>query len=349
MPAFYPESIKFPKTVKAILEAVVIYTAQILYPEMYDKDPIEALKRVVISDLDAGNEFLLRTQSNYFESLNFKFPITFYQYESREYKLNYNQLAARGEYYSFDLKRKVYAFPNGLTIKMVTLYNHPDDYMRALTVLQNTNANLTRLYSATKFIDYEHNINKILPIPFDIMWEVERGSYTFKFQEYLKTNKLYDVVHTAKINFWDFMLTDYLENLEVNKLIFNMGELNSENNTKITESSEYINIAQRDVSMNLPIYSSILDNSINISVNTTKVYFYFMNPTNELIVENSFTIFPYANHTFEWNEEATILTLTLSDTLQDNTSYDISFIYSFIQSNIPTNYFLYFKTEGSDV
>lgn len=349
MPAFYPESIKFPKTVKAILEALIIYTAQILYPEVYNKDPIEALKRVVISDLDAGNEFLLRTQSNYFESLNFKFPTTFYQFESREYKVDYNQLAARGEYYSFDLKRKVSAFPNNLTIKMVTLYNHPDDYMRALTVLQNTNASLTRLYSATKFIDYEHNINKILPIPFDIFWEVERGSYTFKFQEYLKMNKLYDIVHTAKIKFWDFMLSDYLENLEVNKLIFNMGELNSENNNKIVESSEYINITQVDVNMNQPIYSSIIDNSINIPVTTSNIIFYFMNPVNEIIVENSFTIFPYVNHSFDWNDEANILTVNLSNTLQENTSYDISFVYSFIKTNIPTNYFLYFNTGVSTV
>jgi hypothetical protein len=145
------------------------------------------------------------------------------------------------------------------------------------------------------------------------------------------------------------MLTEYLENLEVNKLILNMGELNSENNIKITESSEYINITQRDASMNEPIYSSIVDNSVNISLNTSKVYFYFMSSTNELIVENSFTIFPYVSHTFEWNEETTILTLTLSDALQENTSYDISFVYSFIQTNSPTNYFLYFKTEGSSV
>jgi hypothetical protein len=344
MPAFYPESIKFPKTVKAIMESVIIYTAQILYPELYGLDPIEALKRVIISDLDAGNEFLLRTQTNYFESLNFKYPVTFYQYENREYKTNYNQLAARGTFYSFELKRNVYAFPNSMTIKMVTIYNHPDDYMRALTVLQNTNANLTRLYSATKFIDYQHNINKIMPIPFDLIWQVEKGSYTFKFQEYLKINKLYDVVHIANINFWDFMLTDYLENLEINNLILNMGELNSDTNTKKDISNEYINIAQKNININEPIYSSVINNSV-IPSDTSKVLFYFMNPVNQLNIENSFTLYPYLSCSFEWNDESNILTVTFNDALSSNTNYEISFIYSFSSDKKIEKYFLYFKTK----
>lgn len=343
MPAFYPESIKFPKTVKAILEATIIYTAQILYPEMYDKDPIEALKRVVISDLDAGNEFLLRTQANYFESLNFKYPITFYQYDNREYKTNYNQFASRGEFYSFDLKRKVSAFPNGLTIKMITLYNHPDDYMRALTILQQTNASLTRLYSATKLIDYEHNINKILPIPFDIFWEVERGAYTFKFQEYLKINKLYDIVHTAKINFWDFMLSDYLENIEVDKLVLTFGELNSDTNTKIDESTDYINIIKTDMSINEPVYASI-GNNTTVPLSTSKILFYFMEETNQLAVENSFVLFPYASHTYTWNDESNILEVTFTEPLTQNTNYEVSFVYGNLLSNTYNKYFLYFKT-----
>jgi len=346
MPAFYPESIKFPKTVKAILEATIVYTAQLFYQEMYAKDPIEALKRIVISDLDAGNEFLLRTQTNYFESLNFKFPITFYQYDSREYKNNNNQFASRGEFYSFDLKRKVQAFPNGLTIKMITIFNHPDDYMRACSFVQDTTASLTRLYSATRFIDYEHNVNKILPIPFDISWEIEKGSYTFKFQEYLKTNKLYDLVHTAKINFWDFMLSDYLENLEVNKLVFTFGELNSDTNTKIEESKDYINILKRDLNINDPVYSSITENSI-VSKETSQILFYFMNQTNELVIENSFIIFPYVEHSFEWNDESNILSLKIKESLTSNTNYEVSFLYQIFSLSRYNKYFLNFKTEDT--
>lgn len=343
MPAFYPESIKFPKTVKAIMEALIIYTAQILYPELYAKDPISALKRVVVSDLDAGNEFLLRTQANYFESLNFEFPITFYQIDNREFKTNYNQIASRGEIYSFDLKRKVSTFPNGLVVKMITIYNHPDDYMRALTILQDTNASLTRLYSATKFIDYEHNINKILPIPFDVVWEVEKGSYTFKFQEYLKINKLYDVVHTAKINFWDFMLSDYLENLEVNNLLLNMGVLNDaivKNNE--LDSSLYINLVKKDMNIYDPIYSSIEEGS-TIDTSTSQVIFYFMKSANEVAFENSFFIFPYVAHSFEWDSESESVIVKFDESLTSITNYEIKFAYIYLNTN-RIDYYLTFKT-----
>ena len=329
MPSFYPESIKFPKTVKAILESLIIHTAQILYPELYILDPIQALSRIVISDLDAGNEFLLRTQTNYFESLNFEFPITFYQIDNREFKTNYNQLISRGQIYSFDLKRMVSGFPNGLTVKMVTLYNHPDDYMRAMTILQNTNASLTRLYSATKFIDYEHNINKILPIPFDLIWEVERGSYTFKFQEYLKINKLYDIVHTAKINFWDFMLSDYLENLETQSLILNIEELKSgENLGSYVRDIFTINMNNSIMDsfrlLNKNIYASILENDI-VKKDVTSITFYFIHEVNQLSVENTFVFFPYIDREFVWNDNSNVMTLNLKDSLILNNSYQIEF------------------------
>ena len=351
MPSFYPDSVQFPKTVKAIMESVIIYTAQILYPDLYIQDPIQALKRIIISDLDAGNEFLLRTQTNYFESLNFEFPITFYQIENREFKTNYNQVISRGEVYSFELKRMVSGFPNGLTIKMITLYNHPDDYMRAITILQNTNASLTRLYSATRFIDYEHNINKILPIPFDLIWEVERGSYTFKFQEYLKINKLYDIVHTAKINFWDFLLSsDYLENFETSNLIFNTDSLNKGN-----VSDEFIkdiitipmNNSNRDTFRLLGknIYSSILEGDI-INSSTTSITFYFKYEVNQLSLENTFILFPYLDREFIWNDNGNELTVKFKQSLSPSTSYEIDF--TVYINDIPEDYSLNFSTREFD-
>jgi len=344
MPSFYPESIQYPKTVKAILESLIIYTAQILYADLFLKDPISALKRVVISDLDAGNEFLLRSQTDYFESMNFEYPVTFYQVDSREYKTNYNQIASRGVVYSFELKRKVSAFPNSLTIKMVTLYNHPDDYMRALSILQMGNASLTRLYSATKFIDYENNINKILPIPYDLTWEVEKGNYTFKFQEYLKINKLYDVVHTAKINFWDFVISEYLESLEINKLILNMGEINdSMQNAKGLDSDNYLNLNSNKLSLSDPVFSSVIEGSM-ISYLTSKVSFHFINSPDQIILENSFAIFPYVKVSFEWDVEGQNLDVTFIDQLDINIEYQITF--NIVYKTNSLLHYLSFRTRG---
>lgn len=344
MPAFYPDSIQFPKTVKAILESLIIYTAQILYPDIYVKDPIMAMKRIVISDLDAGNEFLLRTQTNYFESLNFEFPITFYQIDSREFKTNYNQVASRGEIYSFDLKRKISAFPNGITIKMITVYNHPDDYMRANTILQSTNAKLTRLYSATKFIDYEHNINKILPLPFDLVWEISKGSYTFKFQEYLKINKLYDIVHDAKILFFDFMLSDYLELLETKKLMITVNSITD--NT--IEDSEVINFA-KDIANKYEytidnVQSSLSPDSV-VPTSLEYIEFYFKTSIkNQVQFENEFNLFPYANKDFIWNDDGDMVKINFLDPLSANTKYEVSFNYEISSFRLIFYYTLSFTT-----
>lgn len=345
MPAFYPDSIQFPKTVKAILESLIIYTAQILYPDIYVKDPIMAMKRIVISDLDAGNEFLLRTQTNYFESLNFQFPITFYQIDSREFKTNYNQVASRGEIYSFDLKRKISAFPNGLTVKMITIYNHPDDYMRANTILQSTNAKLTRLYSATKFIDYEHNINRILPLPFDLTWEVSKGSYTFKFQEYLKLNKLYDIVHDAKILFFDFMLSEYLELLETEKLILTVNSINDNS----ISYSEVINFANDIVNKyefgEDNLQSSILNDSVDVSTSLDHIEFYFKKSVvNQVQFENEFNIYPYVNREFIWNTDGDVVQVKLLDLLSSNTKYEIFFNYEILSNRVISYYALNFTT-----
>ena len=81
------------------------------------------------------------------------------------------------------------------------------DYEKALKILRQVTRSLLRL-----FVPIVLN-GVTTQFPINIEMEVTKGEYSFEFEQWLVSNRMFDINHTMRIKFWDFM-TD----AEVNKV-----------------------------------------------------------------------------------------------------------------------------------
>lgn len=340
MPSFFGDSIRYPKVVYAVLESLFTFMADKMYPELFAADPELAIQRFIPTDLDAGTKFAMRDATRNYDTVNFPFPFTAYQYKISEIRNGINQIAARGDVYSFTLKRKIATYPKTMTVKMLSLFDHPDDFYRAQTYLDRFNTSLTRLFAGIKFKDYESNQWVTVAVPFDVQFEFSEGEYVASFEKYLKDNTLYDIVHTAKINYWNFFASDDLEILEVKEFIVNIYD--SYDNLLETFDSGPVN----DPIVTANIEDSEIYDINKIDTHIPGISLTFSQCANEISVEESLTFDPTINYSLEWNDESSEVFIKFLETLQPNTVYKLSLLEALtFHTNQPYNYELTFKTD----
>jgi hypothetical protein len=339
---FYPDTARYPKVVKAVLESFVTQTARLVYPEVYKVEPIKALQRFIPSEID-GSNFNLREATRTFEEINFKFPFTIYNFDLPEVRPGINQVLARGEIYSDILKRKIATYPSTITIKMLSFFSSPDDYFRAYTYMNKYLISLHRYYAGLKFVDYVNNQSKIVGIPYDIKVEFEKGMYVNRFQEYLKINRIYDIVFSAKLNYWDFFGSDVLENLEVKDIILNINEWsNTDPNDNTSSPKGNFRITS---SFDIPMVTTNIDDIDLVDYKIKEIEFKFDKEMDELHIEDSFILQPTVNYILEWSNSSDELTVRFMEPLDKNTDYVISFKTRYYNSPKSFDYSLSFKTE----
>jgi hypothetical protein len=301
---FYQETARYPKVVKAIIDSFITFTSKTLYPELFEKDPLLAMRKFIPTDIDAGGSFALREATRSYDQINFPFPFSIFNFDTFETRTGINQIASRGEIYSEILSRKIATYPCKMRIKVVSFFTNPDDYMRANTYLNSLNISLNRLYAGLKFEEFINNQKKIVGIPYDINLEFEKGSYVNKFQEYLNTNNIYDIVFNANILYWDFFGSDILKNLEVNELIINVNEGN-------ISHSENLETFRIPYSTDEPVITTSIDDQLQeLPYKTSKIVFTFDKAMDELAVESDLYIQPSINYLVNWDETSSIMELT---------------------------------------
>lgn len=343
MSNFYPDTAKYPKVVKAVLESFVTQTARIVYPEIYKVEPIKALQKFIPSEIEGGN-FNLREATRSFEQINFGFPFTIYNFDLPETRSGINQVLARGEIYSDLLKRKIATYPATISIKMLSFFTSPDDYFRAYTYMNKYLISLHRYYAGLKFVDSINNQSKTVGIPYDINIEFEKGAYVNRFQEYLKVNRIYDIVFTAKLNYWDFFGSDVLENLTVEDIILNVNEWSDPENRSLN-SNIGLGSFRIPTNFDVPMVTSSIDDLIEIPKNIKTIIFKFDKEIDELVVEYTLSIAPTFNYQIEWSNNSDQLTIKILEPLEKETNYVIKFKTKYYNAINTYDYSIEFKTE----
>ena len=302
---FYPDNIKFPKMELALVQRVLIYIAQVLYEEEYNADPQAALARLVLSDVDAGEDVMVGDSVEKFKTTSGKFPFTAYAFnESTERSDMLSQTAKGGIFFCPEADNYIRSFPMELEIPMFSFFTTGQDYFQARSLLHRENVGLTRLRVPIII----NGVDTSFPI--DISYDISKGSYASSFEEYLRVNRIWNIRHDVTVLFHDFMIDSDMITLVDNMVM----TLASQDDEGQPVNGETPTIPELPV----VIAASPTDGEQNVSV-SSNIEIHFSKPMNESSVFVS--VHPFISTDKEWNANSTILTLKPISPLSNLTTY----------------------------
>lgn len=338
IPTFYPKWINFPTVVQAITERVLIYIAQVLYEAKTDQEIRETIyNRILLSDIDSGNDTILGDASQFFKTVGGRFPFTAYGIGDREIRTeSSNTFAQRGMIY-IDGVGYILANPAKLFLPMVSFFNRAEDWNIAFTKLISENGALTRLRVPVKFwtTDWSFSID----VGFN---PLTKGSFAGSFEEYLRTNNIWDIQHTVEVSYYEYAIFgskeqalasgvspinilegSFLQGKDtpliypVDDMIVSLVNLYVKNPTTGT-LVESIEIAPNPQ----VILTNPVNKTLNNPVNLSEISIQFDHPMLPSTVEDSFSIIPYVEGIKGWVDlQKTTFKYTITQPLHPNTRY----------------------------
>ena len=294
---YYPDSNRFPKIELALVERVLIYVAHLLYEDEYNSDPQLALKRLVLSDVESGQDVMIGDSIEEFKNTQGQFPFTAYALsESIERTDLLNHTAKGGFIFCKEAHNYVRSFPMELEIPMFTFFNTGEDYFQARSLLHRENVGLTRLRVPIQINGVDTDF------PIDIEQAIGKGAYAASFEEYLRVNRIWDIRHDITVLFHDFMIDDQVISLVDNMVMTLAGKIST-----LPDLPRILEVVPADKSIDVPV-----DVSVQIR---------FSKPINESSVDISLK--PEALFYRSWSSDSTMLTLTNLSNFKPNTVYEV--------------------------
>jgi hypothetical protein len=332
---FYTPSADIPVVQKSVIDVVKIYVCDILYA---NELVATRYHRFILSDIEAGNQFIVRKSIEAFKTSMGKFPFTAYNIgEIEEQKDSTNFFEKSGMYYFDKYNTNVTSLPVTFELQMISMFTSPSDFFYAQTLLYQQSGVLTRLVVPI-LINAQTEYFYV-----NVLWEIGKGGLAFKYEDYEQFGRIYDLVHTMKISMRYFKLLNATI-LPVNDVILSLQNFN--NIGTINPSSiDTIHISDQ------PIINSIVPANgaigINKSSSITSIIITFNTIMNEESVNSFINIYPTIDYTSIWDTNSTILTLSLKNDLSSLTLYTITIIntaVSYWNNNLDSTYTFTFTT-----
>ena len=310
---YYPSNPSYPPLIRAIDSRIALYICEILYG---DEEIEDALKRYVLSDIGAGNPIMLKDKGEIDGLINMSLPFTSYNFNENEL-LNdrRNSTAARAWFYSEQVDSFVKTKPREIEIPMVSFFNEYPDYLRAREILTDVNGLLTRLW--VPLIANEHEIN----VPIDIEFEISKGEYNTAFETWLEKGKINDIVHNMKVKYFDLMLETGgvypVDDVEL--ALYQLSNIDISLSTQIGSNIPLLDTPT--VESTIPTNEST---GIDPDYTATTIQVTFNVGMDSDSVESNFSIVPFKEGEFSWDDDNLILTYTFFDNLDSTTEYIIT-------------------------
>ena len=318
---YYSEDILYPYAVQSVVERVILYFSQMIYPA---ETPTEARKRIILSDTsDDGNA--IRRSIDSFKNSQGKFPFSAYSISDDE-PLGYkSHLQVSGNHYSELIGAYISFVPMILTVPFVTFFTTPSDFWRGMTLFALDEACVTRM-------DVPITLNgKLCSMTIDLDYTTERGQLAFDIESQFNTGKLYPVIHTVGIkcsyivlNMQNSPIQDVNGGINTPKIIYHVDDII----LKLSELQDAKNLDQNPLidtihSPSIPIITSnIINKSIGISKNTN-IILTFNVAMNENTVINNVDMVPYCDKDISFDITSKILTINPRSDLTSLTEYEI--------------------------
>jgi len=318
---YYQDSVNYPYAIRSVLERVILYFAQMIYPT---ETLINAKKRIIMADVsDDGNS--IRRSIDIFKTTGGSFPSTFYAI-SDDAPLGYkSHLQCNGNYYSELIGAYISFVPMTLTIPFTTIFTTPYDFWKGMALFSLDEACLTRL-------DVPVTLNGVLcSMVIDLNYTTERGQMAFDYEQQLNMGKLYPVIHTVDIKCSYIILNmqnspnqDTTGGINTPKVVYHVDDLI----LKLSELQNAVNLDQNPLldtlhSPSIPTITSVpLNNAIGVS-KSNNIVLTFNVAMNENSVLSNLDMVPYCDKDMSFDITSKILTINPRSNLTGLTQYEI--------------------------
>lgn len=305
---YYSPSVEYPLNLKSAVETYLQYVCSRLYPNESPKD------RLVLSNIgNGGSEGANRYAIEYFQKSNLKYPFTAYSIgEMEQDESRINHYSKSGNHFDSQLDCYVSVIPSEIEVSLISFFSTAFDYNRIRTILLFDYGSLTRLY-------YPIRINgRIVKTVLNVeMEQPTKGSYSYEFEEALRQGKIFDLIHTVRLQFNEIVLNTErdgrkipvypVESVDLGIVDFLTGEF--------IENDNYI----------IPIVetTSIAETEIVDRDTLEEIVFTFSTGFLEGIIPE-ITASPDIVYEYVLDSEAKTLTLTLTTPLYTGQSYSIT-------------------------
>lgn len=345
---YYKDSYHYPYAAKAILDTLLYYMANLLYP---DEDYVtQSSKRMIRADfVNAGEEQALRRCIDTFKDNQVKFPFTAYAIDEDNLMpevMSHYQVS--GNYYSNTLGVYVKFIPVSITFPMMSFFNTASDYWRACQIMMNDFASVTRINVPIQFRTSDTGTIISTSFPVNLNYDVTKGSKAFAFDEHIRIGDIFNISHTITVQgaYIEFnmgkggeVLVPYpVDSIEVYVRLI---EQNGLNNTVLLSTET--NYPTPLVTTTAPTEGETdfdVDSPIIINFNTSM---------NEDSVLNSLDVVPWFDYRLAWDVDSKQLVIDPTSSLANNTEYEITInnnAKSYVDQNLEEDFVLTFTTEA---
>lgn len=312
---YYQNKDELPELIRAIDDRIAVYICSILYPD----EPIEqALDRYILSDIGAGATISLGDSIEHYLGTNVEFPFTGYNFgEISPLDDGKNTLALSGKVYDPVSNSLVKTKPMQLEMLMVTFFGGESsygDYIIANKLLHEQADALIRLW-----VPIILNGTPV-QIPITIEMEITRGNYTAEFEQHMELGDINDVVHNLTIRYFDFILD--IDNVAaIDDIHVFISMLDEDDLSQSILLDNFTLPDQPKINSTSPNNG---DTDIDPDHNISNISVQFNVPMNKEKVRDAFTITPYVNGDFVWNDNEDQVIYDTVENFQPNTEYFIT-------------------------
>jgi len=333
---YFADHEDYPNIVKAILERCLVHVASFLYKDEYDADPAKSLDRIILSDSEAGTDVSIGDAIEKFEAITYKIPFTTYlprHPERREHTGTANYRHLLHDVFMDEVGKKATALPMTMPLPMISFFQKASDYRRATTLFNAKDAVLNRIRVPIKVGEIETSF------PIDIKFEIAKGEYASEFEKYLTQNRIFDILHTLQINYYD-LIFEGGGVYPVDDIIVSIGYLDENDQGNVLTS---ITVPHNPtvVSTNPADGDEAVAVDSNIVVTFDKIMY-------EPEVQNAFSIEPFVEGDFEWDAMSNVMTFRPDVNLASETEFTVTLIASETrdqdEQSLEEDYVFTFKT-----
>ena len=273
----------------------------------------DAVDKFLVADIISGaSDAALDANTINFQATNPIFPFCAYSYDFTEKDgERTTHLQRSGKYFDSTLGAYVSSKTVKNKIPFIFFFNNPKDYFTAQKIIHSFIA------SPSMKLDVPIIVNSVTyAFTLQVTFEIEKGTYSSSFQEYLRQGPIFDIGLNCEIEYTDITLstTNIYPVDDMIATLYQMSDIDDSFNVQVGQAT----------APNTPaITSSIPINNATGVARNTAITINFTASMDVSSVIDALSLTPYFQYTAEWNDAGTELIITPVIHLLANTLYNV--------------------------
>lgn len=210
-----------PNIFECHVGSIIDHVASTLFTNEFIKNKEDAYNRILLSDVNSGNNISIGDSYQFFQSMQGKYPFVAYNIGQATIPNDYgvSQSHTIGIQYLEELNAYVKAFPMDFEIQFIAFFNDSLDNRKAMALIQSQGFGLTRLYTKAMFDDIE----VVLPITLKI--QVDKGELQYELEQYLIQNRIWNFNFTYTCRYYEYLFDEIIYPGYTEKTVYDVTDI----------------------------------------------------------------------------------------------------------------------------